>query len=969
MKRSLTLVVLLVLVALIPTSAFAFGKNKIVYDEFEWQIYRSTHFDVYFYEEEKDSLQKVVNFAESAYDDLSRKFNFQISKRIPLIFYATHSAFQQTNVELMFIPEGVGAFAEPVKNRMVLPIDMPDQKLLQLIQHELTHIFEYEILFQGKLGREIRTRPPTWMMEGLASFMAQDEDTRDRMVLRDAVVNDSLPSISRQFGGYFAYRFGHAVFRYMVDRYGWDGLRDFIYEYRNALGPSIEKPLKRAFDVTVEEFDTQFRTWLRKQYLPSLIAKGEPTEYGQRFSTREDARSQELSPAISPSGDLLASCSTERQDVDITIFNVPKRTLMRNISKGYPEEYEYLIIQAMTVGPVMGRDIAFSPTGDHIAVFAKKERGRSLLLLNAFTGEIDRSVAMKVEQQLNPAFSPDGKLLVFHGFSGNRADIWLYDLESGAVRNLTDDEFFDAAPVFSRDGRSIIYASVVDGYSKIFRMDLADPTKRFQITRGAWNDIDPALSPDGKKLYYASDRQTGRDLAEAAALLQGAEESEEAKGPKLDPTNFAAFNIYSLNLESGEILQFTDVVGGCFTPQAFIGEENKERIAFASYYKGRWQLYATPIDNPVRTVETIELPAAPVEPSDRVPFLPPVEVAIDPEDIRPYEGFRLFIENVDVTAGVNSDQTFMGRAIIYMTDMLGDRRFIASLSTVSTFSDFDFLYFDMTKRMNWGVRLFDDRTFYTQYRPELGEIERERQLYRQTGALGLLSYPFDRNHRIDAGAGYMLRDINFFGFKRSDDFPFVTATFSGDSTEFKSFGPISGRRYQITSNYGYDMEDGGTLTNDYTLEFRQYLQLTSRTLLAARLFAGYATGNFSNFYYFGGLDTLRGYDFRSFVGDRAAYANFELRFPLVDILATPLVTFSQIRGTLFFDIGAAYFSEQEDDFTFMENNRLVDGRAALGWGIALNALGLELHWDFAKRTDLKDHEKGFETSFWVGQSF
>ena len=56
---------------------------------------------------------------------------------------------------------------------MVLPVDMSDDKLNQLITHELTHIFEYEIFFQGKLGKTIAANPPTWLMEGLASFMGR----------------------------------------------------------------------------------------------------------------------------------------------------------------------------------------------------------------------------------------------------------------------------------------------------------------------------------------------------------------------------------------------------------------------------------------------------------------------------------------------------------------------------------------------------------------------------------------------------------------------------------------------------------------------------------------------------------------------------------------------------------------------------------------------------------------------------
>jgi Tol biopolymer transport system component len=866
---------------------------------------------------------------------------------------------------------------------MVLPIDMPDEKLLQLITHELTHIFEYEILFQGKLGKELTTAPPTWFMEGLASFMAQDEDTTDRMVLRDAVVNDSLPSITRQFGGYFAYRFGHAIFEYIVQKYGWEGLRDFIYEYRNTLGNSVEKPLKRAFDVTPEEFDTRFRTWLRKQYLPALISKGEPTEYGDRFRVTEGrSDSQETSGVLSPSGDLLATLTTYKEDLDVALMNVPERKLIRNLTPGFPDRYEYVIAQFLTTGPVMGRDLAFSPDGDHIALFAKKERGRNLVIFNALSGQLERSIPMKVEQQLNPAYSPDGTQIAFHAFEGNRADIFIFDLASGAVRNLTSDSFFDAAPVFAPDGQSLVYSSIVDGYAKLFRIDLNDPSKRMQLTTGSWNDIDANFSPDGKRIFYASDRQTGRNLPEAARLLEADENAAKRENdtPPANPANFAAYNIYSLDLSSGEIKQFTDVVGGAFTPAAFIGVGNKERMVFSSFYKGQWQVYTTTTDKPIRTAEAAPLTSDPMLGTQRSSFVPPVEVAIDPEKVEGYGGLKLFIDDVDVNAGVNSDQTFVSRSTIFMSDMLGNRRFIASLDSVSTFSNFDFLYLDLRSRMNWGVRLFDDRTYFVTVNQERSQLQRERRLYRQTGIIGLLSYPFDRYHRLDFGGGYMSRDIDYprvvlddqgnpqrVFLPRQDNFPMLSSTFTGDSAVFRSFGPISGRRYEVTGSYAYSTNGGGSLTEDVVLDFRQYLQVTSRSLLAARVFAGYSGGSAPNFYYFGGLNTLRGYDFRTFVGDRAFFGNFEYRFPLVDVIATPLFALSQIRGSLFFDIGGAYF--KGDPFTFSSGQRLEDARAAVGYGVSMNVFGLELHWDFARRTDLKTFDDRSRTTFWIGDTF
>ncbi|HEY8183718.1 MAG TPA: hypothetical protein VII32_15855 [Thermoanaerobaculia bacterium] len=976
MKR---VIALLVVALSFAAPAFPFGQNKIVYDKFKWNIYHATHFDIYFYDEEKPALQKVVDIAESAYDTLSRALNYQITKKIPLIYYHTHSAFEQTNVDLNFIPEGVGAFAEPTRNRMVIPIDTSDEKLLQLVQHELTHIFEYEILFQGKLGKTVTANPPTWFMEGLASFMGNDEDSKDRMVLRDAVVNDEVPPITRaQGGGYFAYRFGHAVFAYIQEKYGSDGLRDFIYEYRNTLGSSVDKALKRAFDVTPDEFDTRFRTWLRKQYLPALVAKGEPQEYGEPFKVNPDQRSEEISPVPSPSGDLLASYTTYKEDVDVVLFNIPERKFMRNLTSGYTSRYEYAIAQMLTIGPVMGRDIGFAPNGDQIALFVKKERGRNLMLINALNGRIERSVPLPQEQELSPAYSPDGKRIAYAGYVGSQDDIFVYDIESGKTTNITNDKFFDGAPVFSPDGKWLVYSSVVGGYAKLFKLNVANPAERFQITTGNWNDIDAWFSPDSKRVFFSSDKQTGRNVEKASEILEAAENKAKRQGdtPPPDPTNFAAYNIYSLNLENGDLLQYTDVVGGCFTPVVFMGHNNRERMVFASYYKRRWQLFSTPTDKPLHEAEKTTLPSAPMTADSRPSFQAPVEVAIDEDKIDQPRGFKLFVDDVEVNAGVTSDQLLVSRSTIFMSDMLGNRRFIASLDSVSSFSNFDFLYFDLQHRTNWGFRLFDQRSFYLTPTNATGELFERHQLYRETGLLGIVSYPFDRYHRLDTGIGYENRNYalpvsdaqgNLFLISFNDSFPIASSTFSGDSTIFKQFGPVSGRRYEISASYAPDIKRGGTLSNDYTIDARQYLQVTSRSLLAARLFVGYSRGNVPNFYYFGGLNTLRGYDFRSIVGNQAAFANFEFRFPLIDVIATPFLAFTGVRGDLFFDIGGAKFSGQP--YTFWKNGRLVDGAASVGYGLSFNFWGLELHWDFAKRTDLKGSYGKKRTEFWIGETF
>ena len=165
LAKSILPAVLILLGGLVAPVAAQFGQNKVSYAKFKWQIYEAPHFDVYYYPETEPFLEDIVSYAESTYLSISRALDHELKFRVPLITYKTHGEFQQTNITMAELPDGVGAFAEPVQYRMVLPIDLPPDELYALIGHELTHIFEYSYFYDGYLGRALRSRPPTWMME------------------------------------------------------------------------------------------------------------------------------------------------------------------------------------------------------------------------------------------------------------------------------------------------------------------------------------------------------------------------------------------------------------------------------------------------------------------------------------------------------------------------------------------------------------------------------------------------------------------------------------------------------------------------------------------------------------------------------------------------------------------------------------------------------------------------------------
>ncbi len=970
-SRSLTpfLIALAVLVfALVSAPALeaqfrGFGKNKVRYDKFDWLIYHSPHFDVYYYPEEEHFLEKVVSFAESAYDQLSRELDFQIQEATPLIFYSSHNEFEQNNIILNFIPEGVAAFASPARNRMVMPVDMPDPVLYKLLLHELTHIFQYHILFQGSLSRAATARPPQWLMEGMASYMADDEDGYAKMVLRDAVVNDLIPSVAEgNPSGYFAYRFGHAVFDFIEERWGKEGFRDFIYEFRNTLGARPGRAIERAFRMDPEDFDVEFRRWLRQKYLQQLIDRGEPSDFGRPFRVDSAPGSNETSAVASPSGDLVAAFSVQRGDIDIVLFDAKTRRQIRNLTRGLSTRYEYLVVQTFTVGRRMGRDLAFSPDGNYLAAFARRNSGRVLMLFDVLKGGLAREISMDLDQQIGLAWSPDGKTIAFAGAKEGVFDIYLLDVESGEVRPLTQDPIFDGGPAFSPDGKSMVISSDVGGQTKLFRVDLANPSQRYQLTTGDSADRDAIYSPDGKRIYFTSERD-GYD------------------------------NVFALDLATNELRQYTNVVTGCSLPAVLPQPDGRESLVFTGTWNSQSKLYLTDLEEPVGEPQKAETAETPVAPGDLPKFEPAIEVAIDEANKDKYGGYRFFLTDAQTAFGVDDNQTLLGTIYLNFSDYLGDKQITAILSSYDALSNFYVAYNDLSKRLQKGVAIFDDRDFlFVAQDADTGQILDRRGEIRITGAAAQLSYPLSLSTRIDGSLGYVFRKFPIQQFvpgggvvlgEVKDDFPFLTLALVKDKAIYANWGPVKGHRFRLDAYYAPDFDNSGALMTEISGDFRLYAPTTLRSGFAFRLFAGARDGNQPSPFAIGG-ESIRGFDFRQLPGTHAAFATAEYRFPLIENLALPVLRFQGIRGRVFLDVGAVWYDEFDLAFFFDANgdltlrdfkfwnsdeNRLETGVASYGFGFSVNFIGLDLNWDFSKRWDGDSTLGDTEVTFIIGTRF
>src|SRR6187402_2440290 len=110
--RNVTIAAIAAVLLTSSAEAQYFGTNKVQYERFDFKVLATDHFDIYYYPEEAQAVQLAARMAERWYARLSKVLRHELSSRQPLILYAAHPHFQQTNVLGGEIGEGTGGVTE-----------------------------------------------------------------------------------------------------------------------------------------------------------------------------------------------------------------------------------------------------------------------------------------------------------------------------------------------------------------------------------------------------------------------------------------------------------------------------------------------------------------------------------------------------------------------------------------------------------------------------------------------------------------------------------------------------------------------------------------------------------------------------------------------------------------------------------------------------------------------------------------
>ena len=959
----------LALVVASTADAQYFGRNKVQYDDHDFRVMHTPRFDVHFYGPDTGTIRDMSRMAERWRARLQAAFSHELSERKPIVFYAGHADFQQTNITPEFIGEATGGFTDAARNRVVMPLVSTWADNEHVLGHELVHVYQYDLAASGLgdlQGRGMH-QLPLWLIEGMAEYLSLGrEHPHTAMWLRDDVLRNRRPTIEQltNDSDFFPYRYGHALWAYIGGRWG-DGAVARLY--RASLRSGFERAIPEVLGLTHEQLSVAWMDATHAAYGPIVRERTPPDRVGDAVVVGDDPGDINVSPAVSPDGRFVAFFSGRGLfAIELFIADVQSGRVVRKLASPVGNDHYESIAFTESAG-------TWSPDGRQFAFVVVRKGDNSIAVADVASGDVTRDIRVSgVETMLNPAWSPDGRFIAFSAARNGVSDLYVYEIATRTVRRLTDDRYSDIQPAWSPDGRTIAFATdrgegtdlqpLAFGALRLGLLDVASRGVRVLDVFPGAKQINPQFSGTGRDLYFISNPGGVSD-------------------------------VYRYDLTSGSTYQVTRVatgISGISDNSAALSVAGQSgRMLVSVFREGGYGIYARDA-----ALTRGELVSAGAQPGIAVAGTLPPTTAIGEGLVSRYlrdprgglvAGDSFAVDDYDASLGleyigaptlgvsVNRFGASIGGGIAaYWRDLLGNHSLGAALQSGQSLKDLggQIMYENLDGRWQWG--LVGGYVPYATAQTAVGdvpvnidgeqvtgtEIQQQIQRVYVGQAAAVLKYPFSTTRRLEFSTGYrtyrydseverlivvgntvVARDNQGLPSPSGLNLAEGLVALVGDWSYFGLTSPVQGGRYRFEVAPTFGTLQFQTLLADV----RRYFFVRPFTLAVRGLHFGRygsgAEGNRLTPLFLGSPGFVRGYGIDSFdpgdcsavadddnacpefdrlVGSRIAIANAELRIPLFGPEALSLITLPALPVEVapFADAGVAWSRGESPELRF-----------------------------------------------------
>lgn len=527
----------------------------------EWSTFDTEHFRIIFTDGLEPLARRTADRAERAFAQLASGFVAPPRERIEVLI-ANNTDYSN-------------GFASPFpRNRIVLyahpPADEPTLAyytdwLDLLVLHELVHIFHMDhagepwkalrFLFgrQPVLFPQIFT--PGWMIEGLATYFESEYTFSGRvrgtmydMVLRSAILEGAFFSLDRATldpvswpGASTRYIYGALFVDHLARRFGPEKISEFIIALGSRLLPyRLDATARQVFGVTLSDAWRSWEEELRQRY--AAVAEAVRTQGVTEPEILTEEGYLAYFPRYSPDGSAIAyAASTGREESALRLLESDgrSRTITRRSTTGaaawLPGSDELLYSQLDFVGPYRVLSDLYRagtargerrltegariwspdphPDGDRSIAVLDAAGTNALGIIDHDAGTLEALTQPDLDIYWSaPRFSPEGDRIAVSRWQDEFFDVVILDGNGRLLHQVTRDRAVDSNPAWSPDGRYLLFASDRTGISNLYAFEL-ETGLLWQVTNLLSGAFQPDISPDGSSIVFSLYRSDGYHIA------------------------------------------------------------------------------------------------------------------------------------------------------------------------------------------------------------------------------------------------------------------------------------------------------------------------------------------------------------------------------------------------------------------------------------------------------------------------
>ncbi len=878
------------------TYAQSFGQNKVQYKDFDWNYIQTSHFDIYYYDDQQDLAEFVADVAEESYEQISIHLRWNLKNRVSIMVYNSHNEFQQTNVVGAYMREGVGGVTELFKNRVVFPFEGNYEQFRHVIHHELVHAVVNDMVYGGRMQNIISSRAkirvPLWSNEGLAEYLSSNWDTKADMTIRDIAVHERMPSV-KELNYFMAYKGGQSLWRFITGKYGREKIADVFRSMKRT--QNDEKGYESALGMNYEDLTKQWHKYLKKEYWPDVKNRDPIEDMSEKITDHKKANNfYNISPALSPDGSMVAYLTDQNGYFDIHILDAITGKRIKKLVKGN-RSVDFEELKWLQPG------LSWSPDSENIVVAAKAGKSDVLHLIGVKSRN-SKKYELGLDGVFSAAWSPNGSDIAFVGQSGSSSDIYILNIDTEVKRKITDDIFSDSYPSWNKEGTQIAFVSdrgdFISGQfdGKIYNHDYSqtdiytvnvESREIKRITNTEYNESHPVWSNTKEVLLYTADYngvwnlfihplgiydpQTGNEnifkqypITNVLTGLQQPTMSRDDNSLIFAGYSGIGWDLYSINNPLSLKKKVVD-------PTQFIlnSESKGEDIVDLRGHKNNRNLSLDESTGSysnwvfARGYESFNSPVEKEE--DDFAAISTDTTKIDGQFIPKSYKTRFTLDLVSGNLQLSNVFGATGMTYFSFSDILGDHQIAFGTEMVLTLenSDYFFQYGYLKDKLDYYFTGFQNANFF---QVDYWSLVRLRHYGIQT----LISHPFSRFQRLDYGISWhninytkLVQEYNAFGqLEYIDDedstystiLPSISWVF--DNSVYGFTGPIDGFRKNTTLTISPGYGSNNLKFQTIKFDLRKYWRFGRDYTLAFRGFFGKSLGPDKQKFFLGGVPYL-----------------------------------------------------------------------------------------------------------------